>query len=405
MTFQDQIRRAWETGEIDPDGSGWSGGQVVLEPEYMNEGSQTPPAKDRDGVQLEVEGPDGDILWTPEDVERVASMWMARQMRKASKSKTASRTKTAGEVRFIKDRSGDEKQWGWGPPGPSEREMDANFKFNPTKLKPLAASLRATLMALGHAQSAYQTFTKIKSATISPDGSLGGRGYIQKIPEMRRAFMNVSEALSALSDTLYDEINAPHWNPAIEEQSPREREEVQDIMEDVEDIKKDPEEFAKEEEAEMDAEHDKKASRGKTAGKTSADWLLRNTDRPIFDRLVAGIAKVLVEGASPEQRQAARHYADLLSPRGPVREKRVEDLFYDTDATALWWLTGDEDEDFDTLEHVQGKVNTELLKQGIIGRKVKASLERQDPQYVTDLAQVRIRRVAEAHLARQGDRA
>lgn len=190
-----------------------------------------------------------------------------------------SRVKTAGEVRFIKDRSGDEKQWGWGSQGPSEREIGEKFTFNPKKLEPLARVLRATLMGLGHVQSAYQTFTKVKSASVSPDGSLGGKGYIQKITEMRRQYMNASEALSALSDTLYDEINAPHWNPAKAEQDPRERAEVSEIMDDVEDIKKDPEEWAEDEEAEMDEEHDGggKQARYKTASRVAYRFLKRGS--------------------------------------------------------------------------------------------------------------------------------
>jgi hypothetical protein len=163
-------------------------------------------------------------------------------------------TKTAGEVRFIKDRGGDEKQWGWSLQGPSQREMPAEFTFDPRNLKPLARTLRSALAALGHTQSAYNTFTKIKSATVSPDGNLGGKGYIQRITDIRRQCMNCSEALSSVCDTLYDEIHAAHWNPTIAEQSPREREEVVDIMEDVDDIRQSPESWAEGEEEEMDEE-------------------------------------------------------------------------------------------------------------------------------------------------------
>lgn len=179
------------------------------------------------------------------------------------------RIKTAGEVRFIKDRSGDSKEWGWGPPGPSERQISPTFEFNPNNIKPLAKTLRASLMALGHSLSAYTMFTRLKSATVSPDGSLGGKGYIQKIADMRRQYMNCVEALSSLSDTLYDEINAPHWSPVIQEQDPREREQVQEIMEGVEEIRDDPEEWAEEEEGDME-EKPKKTARSKTASKTAA---------------------------------------------------------------------------------------------------------------------------------------
>jgi len=185
------------------------------------------------------------------------------------------RVKTAGEVRFIKDRGSDDKNWGWGVPGPEKRKMDPDFKFDARKLQPLARTLRSTLMSMGHALSAYDSFTRLKSAALSPDGNLGGRGYIQKIAEMRRAFMNVVEALSSLSDTLYDEIHAPHWSSEHVTDQPREREQVQEIMEDVEEIKADPEDWAEGEEAEMDEEQQgKKASRMKQASTGCADPLV-----------------------------------------------------------------------------------------------------------------------------------
>lgn len=186
-------------------------------------------------------------------------------------AKSASTVKTAGEVRFIKDRSGDKGEWGWGPPGPSERQIDTAFVFNARHIKPLALVLRSTLMALGHATSAHSRFVKVKSCNVSPDGALGGRGYIQKIPDMRRQLMNVVEALSALSDTLYDELNAPHWSPQADTLNPRDREEVKEIVEDVKEIKEDPEAWAEEEEAEMDEDNGgKKASFSKAASQRGA---------------------------------------------------------------------------------------------------------------------------------------
>ena len=156
--------------------------------------------------------------------------------------------KVAGEVRFVKDRSGDKSEWGWGPPGPAERDIDEQFVFNAKHLKPLALTLRSSLMALGHVASAYTRFTKIKSSNVSPDGNLGGKGYIQKIADMRRQLVNCVEALSSLTDTIYDELNAPHWNPAEDTLSPRDRDEVKEIVQEAEEIKEDPEAWAQEEE-------------------------------------------------------------------------------------------------------------------------------------------------------------
>ena len=176
----------------------------------------------------------------PADPKRVSEAYVSGRL--------APRAKTAGEVRFIKDRGGDKNEWAWSTPAPSQREIGEDFTFRPKYLKPLSLCLRATLMAMGHTISAQNTFAKIKSADVSPDGSLGGRGYIQKIADMRRAYMNAVEALSSLSDTLYDEIKAPHWHADDLSGGPRERDEVREIMQDAEEVRQDPEAWAEEEE-------------------------------------------------------------------------------------------------------------------------------------------------------------
>ena len=175
--------------------------------------------------------------------KRVVASWSLR---------TAAMKRTAGEVRFVKDRSGDAGAWGWGSPGPSERGILPDFVFTPKYLKPLATSMRSALMSLGHVISAYNTFVRIKSRNISPDGSLGGKGYIQKIPDMRRQLMNCVEALSAFTDTVYDELSAPHWSATEDTLHPRDREEVKEIVQEAEEIKDDPEAWAEGEEEEYE---------------------------------------------------------------------------------------------------------------------------------------------------------
>lgn len=171
--------------------------------------------------------------------------------RYGQRTKTASRVKTAGEVRFIKDHGDDSSAWAWGQHPPSERKMHPDHAFNLKCNKVLAKVLRSTLSSLGHTMSAYSAFAKIKSRDISPDGNLGGRGYIMEIKAMRRQYMNIVEALSALSDTLYDEITADHWK-ALQESA------VRKVMEDIEDIKDDPEAWAIHEEQEMDEDTPKR---------------------------------------------------------------------------------------------------------------------------------------------------
>lgn len=168
-----------------------------------------------------------------------------------------SNVRTAGEIRFIKDRPKDGPEWAFDdrPPAPSvKRSIKTDYVFDPKNLEPLAKTLRSCLMALGHIQTARTTFTKIKSQRISPDGSLGGTGYILAIKDIRKLLSNCDEALSSITDTIYDEIHAVHWQPDVVDsgKNPRARAEVKRIMDDVDEIKDDPEEWAGDVEAESD---------------------------------------------------------------------------------------------------------------------------------------------------------
>ena len=265
--------------------------------------------------------------------QRVAERFLAKQ----------ARNKTAGEVRFIKDRGGDKAEWAWNAPGPSEREIGSEYKYEPKHLKPLAETLRAALAALGHAMRAYTIFTKIKSATVSPDGSLGGKGYIQKIQDMRRQLMNAIEVLSSITDTLYDEAKAPHWNPALanEDNGPREREEVVDILNDAEEIKSDPEGWAEDEEAEMD-ESDVPGGNSKTASRNLtvrvASRYLRATDAQVSyaKALLRTLTQKGVKGLPLEKAVEAMSDGELSALIDGLKKQRGNAVWYGNGQFSRW---------------------------------------------------------------------
>lgn len=174
---------------------------------------------------------------TKPDPKRVAALYLGQP----------GRVKTAGEVIFKKDRGDDVGSWAYNDNAPSMREIPRDFNYSPRNQKPLAKILRATLAALGHTLSGYNRFAKIKSARVSPDGNLGGRGYIQKIADMRKQYMNCVEALSALADTVYDEINAPHWSLISRQEGDEEKAEISALIGDAESIRSDPQEWAENE--------------------------------------------------------------------------------------------------------------------------------------------------------------
>lgn len=102
--------------------------------------------------------------------------------------------------------------------------------YDPKALKPLAEVLWAMSVALGHAMTAHRKFTKLKSSTISPDGLLGGRGYVMSVKDIRTALHDACEAISAVSDTIHDEINAPHWKPKLSEMELSDKDNVERLV-------------------------------------------------------------------------------------------------------------------------------------------------------------------------------
>lgn len=155
---------------------------------------------------------------------------------------------------------------------PTRRNIPAGHSFDPKAIKPLAKMLWATSVALGHALTAHRQFSRLKSVAFSPDGLVGGRGYVLPVKDVRSKLYEASEALSAICDTIHDEINAPHWKPKLAELERKDIKEVEHLMGDAEDYMEDPEGEAEEdmEEAEAKdkrwsphAEHDESSTSSK----------------------------------------------------------------------------------------------------------------------------------------------
>lgn len=137
--------------------------------------------------------------------------------------------------------------------GPGKRNIPKDHPYDPRALKPLSRMLWAMSVSLGHALTAYRQFTRIKSSTISPDGQLGGRGYVMGVKEVRDKLHDACEALSAISDTIHDEINAPHWEPKMGLLNPSDAQDVKKFLQESQQILNDPEAEAEED---MDAIED-----------------------------------------------------------------------------------------------------------------------------------------------------
>jgi len=152
-----------------------------------------------------------------------------------------------------------------GPPPPppgagdQKRNIPTDHSYDPKALKPLAESLWASTVSLGHALAAYRHFSRLKSTTISPDGKIGGRGYIMNITDVRQKLYNACEALSAVSDTIYDEISAPHWKPKLAMLDENDAEDVERFIEKSQQTLASPEDAAEKEIDNIEKENDKPA--------------------------------------------------------------------------------------------------------------------------------------------------
>ncbi len=148
---------------------------------------------------------------------------------------------------------------GGGPPpdfSPTKRKIPSNHRFDPKALKPLSRMLWAMSVSLGHALTAYRQFTRLKSITVSPDGLVGGLGYVMSVKDVRSKLYEACEALSAISDTIHDEINASHWKPKLGELEKKELDEVKKLLGEAEQNLEDPEAEAEED---MEEVEDKKS--------------------------------------------------------------------------------------------------------------------------------------------------
>lgn len=155
--------------------------------------------------------------------------------------------------RYIKARYGTlsaEEMFGETPEGGAKpRRIPKDFEFSPKAIAPLVRANWSLSMSMGHLLSALSRINKLKSVSVSPDGLLGGDGYTQSMADIRKKLGIALEILSSTTDTLYDEIQAPHWKPIIEDVLPdMEQQMVEDIIEETEEIKQDPEAFVDDQE-------------------------------------------------------------------------------------------------------------------------------------------------------------
>jgi hypothetical protein len=205
-----------------------------------------------------------------------------------------------------------------GPPEPPQpgvsqqkRDIPKDHPFDPRALKPMSKALWASSVALGHALTAYRHFTRLKSATVSPDGRLGGRGYVMGMQEIRQNLYEVCERLSSISDTLFDEISAPHWQPKLAMLDEEDAEDVGRFVEESQEVLENPEEAAEEDMEAIEEENDEPKHKKPSPEEETKGSELPGGGAPETSEAVPSGAAGRVQGETPAGSQSQLKQASV----------------------------------------------------------------------------------------------
>ena len=78
----------------------------------------------------------------------------------------------------------------------------------------MAAYMR---LALGTLSKGLEEINAVNSDAISPDGKLGGRGYVMAVREVKQKLIEMITGLSDIRDTFTDELKNPGWGLSKEQ--------------------------------------------------------------------------------------------------------------------------------------------------------------------------------------------
>ncbi len=120
--------------------------------------------------------------------------------------------------------------------GGMRREIPDDFKYNPKKLKHLKHILHNVTVALGTLTSCLNEMSKIKGPDVSPDGLLGGKGFIMPLKDIKQTVYTTVHDLGNVADSIADELENPRSNIKDKEVDKliKEKEEVEEKVEEVE---------------------------------------------------------------------------------------------------------------------------------------------------------------------------
>ena len=98
-----------------------------------------------------------------------------------------------------------------------KRDLEGVPEYNKEDLIHLVSVLTHVTDAFSSTKGAVDILTGIPMDTISPDGKLGGRGFVMSVRDIKEDLNKMQVILSNIKDTLTDEFNNPNWGLSQEE--------------------------------------------------------------------------------------------------------------------------------------------------------------------------------------------
>jgi hypothetical protein len=137
------------------------------------------------------------------------------------------------------------------------REIPEDYKYKPAKIKHLKKVLHNVSVALGTLTSSLNEFSRIKGPDISPDGRLGGVGYIMALTDIKQSINSAVHNLSNVADCIADELTNPRWEASEDKEVKELIKEKDDAVEKVDEVSDDinPDDLVTNEEGEPEEEN------------------------------------------------------------------------------------------------------------------------------------------------------
>jgi len=136
--------------------------------------------------------------------------------------------------------------------GELRRNLDG-FEYDPSKAAILKRALHNMNVSLGTMISAMKDLSILRGSEITPDGMLGGRGFIMNFRDIKAKINAAITDLSDVTDTIADELTNPKWGLSTSERKKvkKDNEELEEKAEEIEEVV--PEEKEKKDKQNEDA--------------------------------------------------------------------------------------------------------------------------------------------------------